>query len=141
MAMNLAESDVTARRHPIPSSNWSYLRGMEGWTAAASELFEHTAEVADGPSVRGQLLGARDDAAALHALLRTATRRHDPNPNATATIESICALWDANHPRFELLAAEADPAYYSLWRARTAMARLGKDGPHDADSLRLPFSS
>lgn len=141
MATNLAESDLTAPPRPTSSSTWSYLRGMEGWTAAALELFAHAAHVADRPSVRGQLFGARDDAAALHALLHTATQRHDPNPNATATIESICALWDANHMRFETLAAEADPAYYSLWRARTAMARLGKDGPHDAGALGLPFSA
>jgi hypothetical protein len=65
----------------------------------------------------------------LHDLLRTATSREDPNPTATATIESICSLWDANQHYFEQLAADADPGFHRAWTDRTAAARAGRHGP------------
>jgi hypothetical protein len=141
MATNLAEADRGASRGPAHAGgSWAYLRGMESWAGTMLELLAHAAEVADSPSPRGQLMGARDDAAALRDLLHTATRRHDPNPNASATIESICELWDVNQHRFEELAAEADPDYHALWLARSALTRLSKHGPPPADDDALPFS-
>src|SRR5690349_13301184 len=85
MSMHVAEPRST-------SAAWAYLRGMEGWTAAMHVLLAHAAEVVEGPSIRSRLIGARDDAESLRDLLHTATRREDPNPTATATIESICSL-------------------------------------------------
>jgi hypothetical protein len=120
MSTNVAEQTMSA--------SWRYLRGMEIWTAAVHELLAHAVEVVEGPSVRGRLMGARDDAESLRDLLRTATQRDDPNPTATATIESICSLWDANEHYFEQLAAEADPAFYERWTASVEAARAGKHG-------------
>jgi len=125
---------------PSTSSTWAYLRGMECWTGAVLELLAHAAEVSEGPALRGQLIGARDDAEALRDLLHTATRQSDPNANATATIESICALWDVTQPRFERLAATAAPEFHQLWQARTAMARMAKHGPPASEADTLPFS-
>jgi hypothetical protein len=121
MSTNVAEQSST-------SASWRYLRGMETWTAAVHELLAHAATVVEGPSVRGRLIGARDDAESLRDLLHTATRRDDPSPTATATIESICSLWDANARYFEQLAADADPDFYDGWRARAEPARAGKHG-------------
>jgi hypothetical protein len=121
MSTNVAEPVST-------SASWRYLRGMEAWTAAVRELLAHAASVVEGPSVRGRLIGARDDAESLHDLLHTATRRDDPSPTATATIESICSLWDANEHYFEQLAADADPGFYERWKARAEPARAGKHG-------------
>jgi hypothetical protein len=128
MAANLEEGQAT-------SASWAYLRGMEIWTGEVHELLAHAVEVVEGPSVRSRLIGARDDAESLRDLLHTATTRDDPNPTATATIESICSLWDANQHYFEQLAAEADPNFYGTWKERTAEARAGKHGrvaPADA---------
>ena len=122
MSMHVAEDRST-------SAAWQYLRGMEGWTAAMHVLLTHAAEVVEGPSIRSRLIGARDDAESLRELLHTATHREDPNPTATATIESICSLWDANQHYFEQLAADADPEFYRAWTARTADARAGRPGP------------
>ena len=92
--------------------------------------------VADGPAIRGRLIGARDDAESLRDLLHTATRREDPSPSANATIESICSLWDANQHYFEQLAADVDPDFYRAWKARSAAARAGTlgDGQRGAGS-------
>lgn len=121
MATNLAD--------PRPArAAWAYLRGMETWTGEVYELLAHAVDAADGPSVRSRLIGARDDAESLRDLLHTATRRQDPHPAATATIESICSLWDANQHYFERLAANADPAFYERWLTRSAAARAGKHG-------------
>jgi hypothetical protein len=122
MAMNVVDPRSTG-------AAWAYLRGMEEWTAAMHDLLAHAVEVVEGPSVRSRLLGARDDAESLHDLLHTATRREDPNPTATATIESICSLWDANQHYFEQLAADADPEFHEAWVERTAAARAGRHGP------------
>jgi hypothetical protein len=127
---------TTVAEQTSSGTSWGYLMGMESWTGAVFDLLAHAAEVADGPSARDQLLGARDDAEALRDLLRTANGRNDPNPHANATIESICALWDANEPRFERLAAEVDPAFYRRWCALAAMARMCRYGPPlDSDAL------
>jgi len=134
MSTNVAE-------HTSSGTSWGYLRGMESWTGAVFDLLAHAAEVADGPSIRGRLIGARDDAESLRDLLHTATRRDDPNPNANATIESICLLWDANEPRFEQLAAEVDPDFYELWRTRSATTRMHRHGLPATDNLALPYSA
>ena len=139
MATNLAEPERPAPRGPSSAHGASaYLRAMETWAGTMFELLAHAAEEAEGPCIRGQLMGARDDAAALRDLLHMATRREDPNPNATATIESICALWDVNQHRFEELAADADPDYHAAWLARSALVRLGTHRP--ADDVALPVS-
>jgi hypothetical protein len=122
MAMNVAEPQVK-------SASWAYLRGMEQWTGAVHVLLAHAVEAVEGPSIRSRLIGARDDAESLRDLLHTATRREDPNPTATATIESICSLWDANQHYFEQLAADADPEFHRLWVERTAVTRAGRHGP------------
>lgn len=124
MSTNMAEQ--------TSNGTWSYLQGMETWTDVVFELLAHVAEKADGPSVRGRLMGARDDAESLRDLLHTANGRRDPNPAANATIESICSLWDANQPYFERVAAEVDPAFYAAWEARTAAARAQRHGPPPA---------
>lgn len=111
------------------SGTWSYLQSMETWTDAVFELLAHVAEKADGANVRSRLIGARDDAESLRDLLHAANGRHDPNPAAHATIESICSLWDANQPYFERVAAEVDPAFYAAWEARTATARAQRHEP------------
>jgi hypothetical protein len=125
---------------PTPPTNddlAALLSGMEHWTAAVHELYAHAVDAAGGPSVRGALLGARDDALDLHDLLRTANRRADPNFDAHATIASICRLWDANQVRFEQLAKEADPAFHEAWAARTGAARAERTGRR-ATSHDLP---
>ena len=131
MSTNVSEQTST-------SAGWAYLRGMEAWTGEVHVLLAHAAEVVEGPAIRSRLTGARDDAEALHDLLHTATHREDPNPTATATIESICALWDANEHHFERLAADADPDFYRLWQERSAATRAGKHGtpsPSDAAAM------
>jgi hypothetical protein len=122
MSTNMAEQASSG-------TTWGYLRSMETWTDAVFELLAHAADKADGPSVRGRLMGARDDAESLRDLLHTANGRRDPNPAANATIESICSLWDANQSYFERVAAEVDPAFYAAWEARSAMARAQRHGP------------
>jgi hypothetical protein len=122
MSMHVVERRST-------SASWAYLRGMENWTGAVHVLLAHAVDAVEGPSIRSRLIGARDDAESLRDLLHTATRREDPNPTATATIESICSLWDANQHYFEQLAADADPAFYGLWMERTALTRAGRHGP------------
>jgi len=121
MSTNMAEQTSSG-------TTWDYLKGMETWTDAVFELLAHVADVVDGPSIRGRLLGARDDAKSLRDLLHTANGHHDPNPAANATIESICSLWDANEPYFERVAAEVDPTFYRAWEARSATARLHRVG-------------
>lgn len=125
MSTNMAEQTSSG-------TTWGYLRAMEAWTDAVFELLAHASARADGPSVRGRLMGARDDAESLRDLLHTANGRQDPNPSANATIESICSLWDANEPYFERVAAEVDPAFYRAWEARSAMARTNRHGPGPA---------
>lgn len=111
------------------SSAWAYLRGMESWSVAMHVLLEHAAEAAEAGSIRSRLIGARDDAESLHAVLQMVRRRENPNPLATATIESICSLWDANQHLFEQLAADADPDFHQAWKDRTATARARRHGP------------
>jgi hypothetical protein len=134
MAMNLAEQ-------PSEGTTWGYLRGMETWTGAMFELLAHAAERADGPSIRGRLMGARDDAESLRDLLFTATRREEPSPSANSIIESICSLWDANQHYFEQLAAHVDPDFYRAWQARSGSARMGRNGSASAKSGALPHSA
>ena len=134
MAMNVAEQ-------PSEGTTWGYLRGMEIWTGAVFELLAHAAERAEGPSVRGRLMGARDDAASLRDLLHTATRREQPSPSANAIIESICSLWDANQHYFEQLAADVDPDFYRTWQTGAGTARMGKSGQASTSRDALPSSS
>ena len=115
---------------------------MEIWTGAVFELLAHAAERADGPSVRGRLMGARDDAAVpAGPPAHGHASRASPSPSANAIIESICSLWDANQHYFEQLAADVDPDFYRAWQAGAGTARVGKSGQASTARDALPSSS
>jgi hypothetical protein len=116
----------------------SYFEGVERWTLALQELFEHAIEATTDGEIRAELISARDDAAALHSLLETTTGR-ELNLNEAATLHSICTLWETDQDRIEQLAADVDPTWHRRWRGRSVVERLLRHGPPKRGELVLPY--
>lgn len=119
----------------------SYVEGMRGWTRAMLELIEHaqTQVDPDGPRAE-QLAAAAEDTQALCELLEVSARG-PLGINDTATLHSVCSLWEANQPHVEGLAATADPAWHRRWRARSVVASRLRHGPDTDHSVLLPYRS
>jgi len=114
--MAIAEMDIDAER-------WPDLAAMELWTAWVARLMAHAAMGAADDTIRRTLQGAAEDAQSLREGLGAAATGW-LEPAQTAVLCSIYELWDANHDRFERLAAVANPAWHRVWHGRSASARL-----------------
>jgi hypothetical protein len=120
-----------------------YLVGMARWTAAFVELLDHATESAReaGRSVAvEELAAAREDTAALRDLLEV-SRGAAVGMNETASLHTICTLWEANQSRYEALSAEVDGRWYRRWRAHTVVERRLRHGAAHAETLVLPYSA
>jgi hypothetical protein len=116
----------------------SYFEGVERWTVALCELFAHAIEATRDDEVRTELTNGLQDAEALHDLLATSAAR----PlvlNETATLHSICTLWETDQERLEQLAAAVDPSWHRRWQGRSVVERLLRHGPPQRDQPVLPY--
>jgi hypothetical protein len=116
----------------------SYFEGVERWTVALRELFDHASDTTTDDEIRAELVSASDDAEALHDLLATTTGR-ELNLNEAATLHSICTLWETDQDRLEQLAADVDPMWHRRWRGRSVVERLLRHGPPQRGELVLPY--
>jgi hypothetical protein len=111
-------SDQTLVRLDAEMNLPPYAAGMLRYSAAVVELLEHAVTIGLRDQVDTTALDSgRDDAAALHHLLRTMADDSVPLQQA-AKVHTICALWEANQQRLEQAAAELDPEFHRRWRAR-----------------------
>ncbi|MGV3759720.1 MAG: hypothetical protein ACO1PW_09295, partial [Actinomycetota bacterium] len=106
---------------PLGTDQVSYNEGMQHWTASVLELLEHAAGVLAAESPRSAdhqaLVTAAEDTRDLHELLAVEAAGR-MGINEQARLHALGALWETGEPRFEALAASADPAWYRRWRSR-----------------------
>jgi hypothetical protein len=117
-----------------------YAAGMLRYSGAVVELLEHAAAAGLHQEVDSEeLISGRDDAAALHNLLRTMASE-PVHLQKAAKVHTICALWEANQPRLEHAAAELDPEFHRRWRARhLAIVRLRHGERPRRANATLPY--
>jgi hypothetical protein len=117
-----------------------YAAGMLRYSGAVLELLDHAVALASINALDpGELTSGRDDACALHDLLR-AMGREPVHLQKAAKVHTICALWEANQERLELAAAELDPEFHRRWRARNiATVRLRHGERPRRANASLPY--
>jgi hypothetical protein len=103
------------------------LTAMARWVAWVHKLVSHAALCSHDTHTLRTLTGAADDATSLRDALSAATTGW-LDREQTGVLRSIYDLWDANLPRFELLASGLDTEWYEMWRLRSASARLRAAG-------------
>jgi hypothetical protein len=117
-----------------------YGAGMLRYSEAVIELLEHAVGVCLGTGADPDALAAaRDDAAALRDLL-TEMATEPSQLQRSAKVHTICMLWEAAQEPIEALAAEVDPVFHRLWRARhVATIRMRRGEPPHRTRAPLPY--
>jgi len=143
-----AESDRDERARPALEelehapddvASARYVDGMGRWVGAIVELLDHAVtEATPGSPAHGELVAATAEARELRDLLQVSASG-TLTINEKATLHALCSLWEANQPRLERLAAQADPAWHRRWRARSVVEERLRHGTPDPRELVLPY--
>lgn len=127
---------------PLGTDEVTYNDGMQRWTSSVLELLEHAAEVLAVESPRSAdhqtLVSAAEDTRDLRDLLAVEATG-GMGINDQARLHALGALWETGQPRFEELAAAADPTWYRRWRARAVADRNLRHGIDPHQRLDLPY--
>jgi hypothetical protein len=118
-----------------------YIEGMLRWSQAMLELTEHAAATtaAREADLVAELTTACDDTRELRDLLQTQVNV-PLKVSATATLRSICSMWEIDQPRLEQLAASVDPEWHRRWNARWVVERLLRRGIREPEATALPYT-
>jgi hypothetical protein len=135
-----ARPAAEALDEPVPHlGTAAYVEGMQRWTTTMLELLEHAQGcVPQGSSLTADLDLAVDDTRELQRLLQ-ASSEGDLDIHDAATIHAVCTLWETNQPRFEELAASADPGWHRRWRARSVADRRLRHGGMVSVPVAMPY--
>lgn len=127
---------------PLGTDQVTYNEGMQRWTSSVLELLEHAVAVLAAESPRSvdhhALVSAAEDTRDLRDLLAVEASGH-MGINEQARLHALGALWETGQPRFEELAAAADPIWYRAWRARAVADRNLRHGIDPHQRLDLPY--
>jgi hypothetical protein len=135
-----APEQLLAARPAHEVSASTYVETMARWAEAMLELTDHAAQTdaAHVTGAVGELSTASENARELADLLR-ASLEAPLAANDMAILHNLCAMWDADQERVELLASEMDPLWHRTWQARTVVERLFRGGGRRGAGADLPY--